>query len=102
MTRDFDLQEELASLATYTEGNGRSPQRTRRTTVNRKGRLLFTYTVLKNLLEIPDDCEILGTISNYTVGGVMELCVEFPNCPKTLEGSELPVVTKAMLTGYDE
>lgn len=68
----------------------------------KRGILYFSPKTLRKLLNLPDDCEIVAAISDYSRANQIGFAIESPNCPEVPEGGQIPIITKETLTGFDE
>jgi len=76
--------------------------RTRQSDGRRMGMLEVSYTLLKQLLSLPDDAIIQGIHMESSKPGVMTIVVESENLDIVPEGSLMPKITLSKLSGFDE
>lgn len=68
----------------------------------RAGTIKMTTELLKKMLGIPEDVEIIGLYMDQRSTDVIFINVASNNLPEVDEGAYLPQITIQQLSGYDE
>jgi hypothetical protein len=76
--------------------------RTRQSDGRRMGMLEVSYTLLKQLLALPDETSIRGIHNESSKPGIFTIVVESENLDMVPEGCLMPKVTLNQLSGFDE
>ena len=66
------------------------------------GRLDITNTLLKQLLSLPEECEIKYVHRDTERADILTLIIKSDHCPESPEGAVIPRITMQQLSGFDE
>ena len=68
----------------------------------RLGRLVISWDLLHDFLQLPDDTTICNIYEDYANPFTFSLIVESPNLIEYIDGARIPDVTLQELSGFDE
>ena len=68
----------------------------------RLGKLVISWDLLHDVLQLPDDTTICNIYEDYANPLTFSLIVESPNLIEYIDGARIPDVTLQELSGFDE
>ena len=68
----------------------------------RLGKLVISWDLLHDFLQLPDDTTICNIYEDYANPLTFSLIVESPNLIEYIDGARIPDVTLQELSGFDE